>query len=288
MATYRTLAEALARGTGRERAFCCPVHGDTHASASVNVLKGKWTCYVCGAKGTTTDIIESDDYEFGRQMLDLLDAAEPTIYPESWLDLFHRPGEPHPYWLQRFTPEAVDHFRLGYNPLRVVRGEPAPAPCYPMRDPTGKILGVVYRQIDRMPKYVYPTGVSKSGLLFNYSMDHQPYLVLVEGALDAVAVWESGHPAVALYGSLLHRNQLELLHRAAPDRIILALDNDPAGKRAVEGWITDEGERVPGLDEQLSRAGFDVARIDWAGRPEKDIAELSKDLRTSLLDPLAP
>lgn len=282
MATYRTLEEALTRGRGRERAFRCPVHGDSHASASVNVVKGWWTCYVCGAKGTTTDIIEGEDFEFGQGLVELLDEGEDAReYPEAWLDLVHRPGLHHPYWLSRFWGSTIDHFRLGYDH---VKGQP----CYPMRAPDGTVLGLVYRQLDREPKYLYPRGVTKSELLFGYTSEHRESVLLVEGALDAVACWESGSEAFALYGAQISAAQLALLQRTGVTKVGLVLDNDAAGVRAVKGWFTDEGRYVPGIEWWLGQAGIDSVSMDWTGQPFKDIAEAPAEVRTTLLRALAP
>lgn len=288
MPTYRTLEEALTRGRGRERAFRCPVHGDSHASASVNVLKGLWFCYVCGAKGTTDEIIEGDDFQFGQSVIELLDETnEVTVYPEQWLDLFHRPGVATPYWRDRFEQRTIDHFRLGYNGLRSVNGESRPSPCYPLRDPYGRVHGLVYRQLEHQPKYVYPPHSKVSDRLYGYTVGRREHVLLVEGACDAMACWEVGHEAWALFGAQISETQIRLLHQAGVQHIGLVMDNDLAGRRAVDGWITDTGKRVVGLEERLAQEGFVTVRVDWSGVEAKDIEEADKKLRTSLLDPLA-
>lgn len=282
---YRSLAEAITRGKGRERSFRCPKHDDRTASASVNVAKGWWVCYVCGAKGTTDGVLEEADERFLDDVNELL--GEPVrVYPEAWLDQFDA-GPVHPYWLGRFSEEAARHFRLGYDHARVYRGEPAPSPCYPMRASDGTVLGVVYRNLAGEPKYQYPRGCVKSELLFNYSPQALDCVALVEGAMDAVACWEVGHPAFALYGSILHRQQLVLLQRTGAKRVIMATDNDKAGWRAIDGWTTDEGIFVPGLEHQLTAAGFEAVRPDWQRVEAKDVAELDRDTRKTLLDLLA-
>lgn len=280
---FRTLAEAVTHGRGRERAFCCPVHGDSRASASVNIVKGVWVCYTCGARGTLNDIVESPDYEFAAGLLGVLDEAAPQPYSESWLGLTHQPGRHHPYWLSRFTPRAIDHFRLGYDSLRVFRGQPVPAPCYPMRDPGGAVLGLVHRQLHAEPKYVYPRGVTKSDLLFNYSFEQVRFVWLVEGALDAVAAWEAGQCAFGLYGSQISNAQIRLLHRAGVAMVGLALDNDPAGRTAVTGWHDDTGRYIPGIAHRLAAAGFAVAHADWSGTTAKDLPDLAIEERHAVL-----
>lgn len=277
---YRSLEEAITRGKGRERAFRCPVHGDRTASASVNVAKGWWYCYVCGAKGTTEQIIESEGYEFLAMVEELLD-EEPRTYTEAWLDQFtHEPGA---YWSERgFSDAAIKHFRLGME-------WSTNRPCYPMRASDGTVLGVVYRNLsDEGPKYRYPSGVRKSNLLFNYTPQLATTVVLTEGALDAIAVWEAGYPrAMGIYGAILSDAQINLLQRIEPHRIILALDNDDAGRRSTFGWRKDDGSYVMGALERLEMAGFEAVSVEWDSRPVKDIAECSLTLRKTLLDSLA-
>lgn len=54
--SYRSLREAIAEGRGTERPFCCPVHDDAHASASVNVEKGVWYCPDPSTRLLTADL----------------------------------------------------------------------------------------------------------------------------------------------------------------------------------------------------------------------------------------
>lgn len=280
MTGYATLTEALARGRGRERSFRCPSHDDRHASASVNVVKGLWVCYSCHAKGTIDSVIEPDDARFAMDIDELI-GVERRYYDERWLDQYEMPKRAiHPYWLSRFSQSACRHFRLGYDHERQ-------QPCYPVRDAAGAVLGVVYRQLDREPKYLYPRGMDKSSLLFNFNTNYRPYVVLVEGAMDAVACWEAGHHALALYGSNLSNQQVELLLRTGATRIVEALDNDSPGRAAVNGRLTNDGERVPGIKVRLEIAGFEVLSVPWDTVEAKDIAACDEKTRRDLLDPLA-
>lgn len=263
-----------------ERAFLCPVHNDHDASASVNVVKGWWYCYRCGAKGRTDGYIDVDDQRFAED-IDYLLGQEKRVYPESWLDSFTA-GGPHPYWLGRgYSPEAIAHFRLGYDWDKGT-------PCYPIRDTDGSVLGVVRRNPDGVdPKYKYPYGVTKSALLHNYSPQARETVILVEGAPDVWAAWDAGHTAFGLYGAVLHRTQLRLLARVSPRRVVLALDNDRAGREAVEGRRNDDGEYTPGARRLLEAEGYEVVSVDWSSVPAKDLGEADVETRKSLLDPVA-
>ena len=51
---------------GDEIAFCCPVHNDTHPSASWNRARAVWSCRVCGAGGGARNLAEQLGIEIGR------------------------------------------------------------------------------------------------------------------------------------------------------------------------------------------------------------------------------
>lgn len=280
---HQDLAWALTHGTGTERMFLCPVHGDNNPSASVNVLKGVWVCYSCGAKGTLDSVITDPNLQ-----MDALDELvksmaidlEPVFYTESWLNQFDS-GPVHAYWISRFGYAAVRHFRLGYDPGRH-------AVTYPLRTPGGRILGVVRRRLenDGGPKYVYPTGTNVSELLFNYSADAREVVYLVEGALDAVACWEAGVEAFAIYGARISEQQLALLDRTGAVDVVCVFDQDEAGESAYAqvkemakdkfvhrmSWDRDLGKDIAEMDLPTRLDQFEKVRQDLLGLPTCDSA----------------
>jgi len=83
---------------------------------------------------------------------------------------------------------------------------------------------------------------SKSRLLYGLDRARKPIraanqAVIVEGYLDVIAVHQAGYEnAVSPMGTALTEEQLRLLKRFSP-RIVLALDPDAAGQKAVlSGW----------------------------------------------------
>jgi DNA primase len=219
-----TLEEAVANGTGVERPFNCHIHQDHNASASVNVDKGVWCCYACGAKGRvdgfTIPDIEPNDLL--KEVSEILATTNP--YPESWLDIYDSAG-PGKYWESRFTIECCKHFRLGQDPA-------TGAPTYPLRNTSGEVLGVVKRSLlGEGPKYLYPKGADIAANLFNFSWGDIPETaILVEGAADAMALWDAGYTAWGVYGSQLRKWQGEIIQKAAPRKVVLCFDKDNAGR----------------------------------------------------------
>ncbi len=65
---------------GGEKSILCPIHDDSHKSASVNSDKGVWVCYACNGRGSGIHIImarENLTYSDARQW------AEKNIGKES-------------------------------------------------------------------------------------------------------------------------------------------------------------------------------------------------------------
>jgi len=219
-----TLAEALRYGHGIERPFLCPEHGDSRPSASVNIVKGKWYCYTCHAHGTLGGeaLLSEPDYAAMKLWLERR-LAQGEVYPESWLARYTG-GPVHEYWKQRFGVSAARHFRLGWDAL-------AQSVTYPLRAPNGDVLGVVRRRLvtGQGPKYRYPAGIDIGRLLFNYTPEHRDAVVLVEGALDAVALWMVGVDAFAIYGSRLSEHQVKLIEKIDPTFVVTCFDADAAG-----------------------------------------------------------
>lgn len=255
-------------GHGTERPFLCPVHGDSRPSASLNIIKQKWYCYTCGARGGLTGeaaCIEPD-YQEMRDWLDQ-ELREPRVYAESWLNRFTA-GPVHPYWLDRVGAEAADRFRLGYS-------DEDGALTYPLRARDGSVLGVVRRRLlhGDGPKYRYPAGVDVGSLLFNYRPHHRRTVVLCEGALDAISLWLVGVDAFAIYGSRLSPMQVELIDRVDPDVIYTCYDADKAGWQAH-------------CDTERAFRHRLVGRISWPRYWGKDIDDIGLDNRRKVVSDL--
>lgn len=270
----QTLAEAITSGRGVERPFRCHVHDDRNASASVNVLAMVWVCYACGASGRVEGEATVPDAE---QLLEMMRGdIPPRIHSESWLDTFDA-YEPSPYWAGRYGGKTAERFRCGTHPVSGL-------PTYPIRDAAGSVLGVVVRDEAGQPKYKYPFGSRASTTFFGH-IKPKPVVILVEGASDVMALYSQGiHESWAVlgcYGAGVHHPQAEILRSLSPKLIVLAFDNDDAGRSAITrsaemlgnvtpcvshpwgsiGGIKDPGEAsgdeaVQGLSHTISQAGY--------------------------------
>ena len=243
-----TLTDAIQSGRGIERPFRCHVHEDSNASASVNVIAMVWVCYACGASGRVDGEALVPDAE---QLLEYLKGEVPErIHPETWLDVFDA-FEPSPYWAQRYGEETANHFRCGTHPVTGL-------PTYPIRNAAGQVLGVVVRNQDGVPKYKYPYGTRTSATFFGH-IKPKPVVILVEGASDVMALHSAGiHESWAVlgcYGAGLHHPQAEILRRLSPQLVVLAFDNDDAGRGAMNRSKEILGNLTPSVSHLWGTIG---------------------------------
>lgn len=252
-----------------------PDHIDENPSARVNLAKDAWYCHVCAYGGSLTRLLGRGDLgvptriheQRAHQLVKEIESTTRT-YPESWLDQFDHP-EGDAFWRGRgLTQKTISRFRLGWD------GECA---VYPLRDPRGRVLGVVRRRVDgRLPKYRYPKGVSVSKVLFGYAFldGSEREIALTEGAMDALALWDVGIPAVAQLGSHLSDEQVVWLDKHKFVSVIAAFDMDEAGNKATEAamikltcpvrwacWDPDEGKDPAELTRQRRREVCDNAPL---------------------------
>jgi len=212
---------------------------------------------VCGAKGRVDQ--NQIPVETTLKYVDqILESYEQRTFPESYLDVFERPGD---YWTSRFSRRTGVELGFIHDRSRDQSG-------YAIRDTRGKILGIVYRS--DFPKYKYPQGVTTSELLFNYhNIQAGKPLFIVEGAPDVAALWDIGVQAVGTFGARLYPAQERLIRRLSPCRIHVAYDMDEAGRTGAYG-----------ATQRLSEAGIATTTLAW--KEAKDAGEMSKETRTKI------
>lgn len=251
-----TLAQVLIDGQGTERPFRCPDpnHMDTHASASVNVIKGVWFCYGCGAKGKV-------DSKAAPSALDLMAMSQPEqacrVYPESWLAWF---GAGY-YWADRFPLWVCRMMSLGQDPMNL-------RATFPVRTAQGKLAGVGQRNDSSEARYLYPAHWAASRSLHGFDTARTlgadlSVITLVEGAADATAGWEVAMPTFGCYGAGIHQPQIELLAQISPKLVLLGFDADEAGVKATDRTI------------EALQNNYETATIDWSTVGAKDPADTS-------------
>ena len=165
--------------------------------------------------------------------------------------------------LRRLVRSAIDVYRVRWNPSTRQW-------VLPLWDARGTLLGAQYRQTGNV--LTLPVGLPKSRVVFGYhQVKMRDWAVLVESPLDAVRLFGLGIPAFATLGAWVSQEQVTLMSRMF-SYVILALDNDKAGR---------EGTEV--VQPMLRRAG--CATIQWnytglndaKGKPAKDVGDVPSD-----------
>lgn len=147
----------------------------------------------------------------------------------------------HQYWAKRgITDESIiELFDLGYD-------KKTDCITFPVRDKNGNCEFVARRSV-RTKFFQYPPGVSKplyglyeyyNGSEFDSSYRYSnttsnKFILVCESMIDCVLLWQSGYYALALNG-LGNDRQFKQLIELPVKHIILATDNDSAGKKARE------------------------------------------------------
>ena len=159
----------------------------------------------------------------------------------------------------------------------------------PIRDENGKMAGFGARIVDPndIPKFLNSPETpifSKGRLLYGLDRARKPIraadqAVIVEGYLDVIAVHQAGYEnVVSPMGTALTEDQLRLLKKFSR-RIVLALDPDTAGQKAVLRGL-DAARAAMDREGEL---GFDARGL------LRNEARLQADLRVaSMPDDLDP
>ncbi len=117
---------------------------------------------------------------------------------------------------------------------------------FPLRSSTGRVIGFSGRALgDEQPKYINTTETpvfEKRRLLYNFDLAKREIkkkktAILVEGELDAIALYEKGLKNVtATKGTALSSEQITTLSRFA-NNLLLCFDRDAAGLEATKKGI---------------------------------------------------
>lgn len=246
----------------------CLWHEDSKASMQFNIEKGLFVCFGCGAAGGMKKlerhlgirVIEDQiDIQSIREKLAALKReprADLPVLDESHLLRYKFPNR---YWKGRgFDDSTIKAFDLGIDPM----GDFA---SIPIRNVNGELLGIIKRFLakDADLKYKYPKGFKRQLNLFGSWMveqDEDAYtVVLNEGALDSIKVWQTGIPAMAVYGSSISPSQIRILRRLGVRKVILFFDNDAAGIKASMGAL---GVKIHTEKSRKTGKSFDTWEYD--------------------------
>jgi DNA primase len=174
-----------------------------------------------------------------------------------------------PNWVKQrgLTKETLQRYRLGASVA-------LNALVIPVPDAHALIYRAHPEQVQG-PRYRYTRGFKAHSVLytlFDFEMVDNT-IILVEGPLDVLWLRQNGFPnSLGIFGGgTLGVAQREIIEKINPSKIILAFDNDEAGRQTTEKCAL-----------RLKR--YDCYAVEWSRFPDKkDVAELSPEELVSLL-----
>lgn len=253
----KSVGVVIEGGTSTDLICYCPFHSNKDSPAlNISLSAGHlWKCWSgkCGLKGNLITLLKMKGYSYSEAMkmvkhgeiaIDDLVALLQEIFHEdsgeeeddSWVGIdpqnFALSDEANNFPARTYlssrgiTEEAYGFFQMGYSaPKKMV--------VIPVFKNKGELCGVIGRSI-AVKRYQYSTGMTRGTLVWN--LNHaKAYdsVILTEGALDAVYIWQSGHRNVAaVLGSAVSPRQLDLIKTYFTE-VICFFDNDDAGDGAT-------------------------------------------------------
>lgn len=249
--------------SGDDLMVCCPFHKDgqeRRPSAGIRKSDGMFHCLACGETRSLPELVSEcfgkKDFTFGYKWLiknfsstevkergdiilnysrtnnaDVHNVGTTTITEEE-LDSYRYF---HPYMYERgLTDEVIEEFDIGYDTK-------TDSITFPVKDINGRCLFVARRKV-KYKRFDLPKNLEKPlyGLceVNNISTVASDDLIdevwVCEGLFDCLRLWCNYRYAVAGFGCLFSDYQIKQLESLPTRKLVLALDNDTAGRKATE------------------------------------------------------
>lgn len=179
----------------------------------------------------------------------------------------------HPYMYERgLTDDIIEEFDIGYD-------KATDSITFPVKDVNGKCLFVARRQI-KTKRFDIPKGIEKplyglyevNNISFAGSDDMLDEIYVCEGLFDCLRLWCNYRYAVAGFGCLFSDYQIKQLESLPTRHLILALDNDEAGRSATERLK----KRI--RNKLISVVELPVGRKDIGECSDDEICKLKENL----------
>ena len=218
-----------------------PAHDDKHPSFSVNLDTGAGKCFSClfsvGPEYWRTGELDEEELaelERGLKYQQLLKGyqKEEEVSPMVYLPPNDATMESGWRGIHATTLEELGIYvcHTGSYENRVI---------FPIRNSYGNIASFNTRALDDRPnKYKYAKGIKVNELLYPQP-EPTSYLILVEGIMDAISMYQDGLPAVFNFGvnETFGPKKIQQLLELGVETIYIAFDNDEAGNKGYERYM---------------------------------------------------
>lgn len=288
---YANLAAELGiRGffQGYELRARCPFHNDRNPSFSMNIEKGVWICFTGCGQGEFFDLVErilncspqeAHDWvasngkrtnvnELSSRLASALGLipglAQEAKKDSDWRSYYESlNSDTMPLWFlnRGFAWSTINHWNIRYDSIF----DSVTIPVIWQKEMVGTVTRN-FRQ-DR-PKYENSPNLPRAEILFGEILSSAPTIIICEGVLDTLWLWQCGYNVAGLLGTFLSEGQINILKRYRLGEITLALDNDEAGFKGTLEAV-----------KRLTKAGWLLPQIKVMQFPEgaKDPQDCSEE-----------
>ena len=240
-------------GAGELKLQHCPLHRDKTPSLTINVHNKKFKCLACGFSGGVGKLLN----HYGISHNYYAQAPTMTELEELYLQVNSDSNEcqSDKQLGKECDVNELDNYQY-YHPYLETRGidlEFAIANMLGLDKKTGRVTipifyegkyyGCAKRSIfpETVPKISYPEAFPKDKIIYicpSYQ-GNSDNLLVVEGPFDCLIPTKFGQDTVATFSAEFSPEQVKLGEQFAGGRqIILGFDNDAAGKKAVDKFIS--------------------------------------------------
>lgn len=266
---YMELLEEQGKTENRGNDYwTCPFCGsgnNVHHTAAFHINGTRYKCFSCDEGGDIFDLVGHIEKlpkgnfikQYNRTlkiMRPYLDGGKPkksrgeyipefsvSTVPEDYTEYLHKCHENviyTDYFIKRgLSKKIIEKFNLGYDPEKKVATIPYNPDC------KGYVHRILWNSDNKYCKF--GNGIFNIDALYDSSVDallfgSRYYVFVTEGQLDALSIVEIGLDAIGLGGT----NEVSKLVKQLKEKpcnkiLVLALDNDKAGRRATGKFIEE-------------------------------------------------
>lgn len=269
---YMELLEEQGKTENRGNDYwTCPFCGsgdNEHHTAAFHINGTRYKCFSCDEGGDIFDLIGHMEKlpkgnfikQYNRTlkiMRPYLDGGKPKKSREEYIPEFsvpivptnyteylhkcHENAEQTDYFSNRgLSREIIDRFNLGYDPEKKVATIPYNPNC------KGYVHRILWNSDNKYCKF--GNEIFNIDALYDSSVDEllfgsRDYVFICEGQIDAMSFTEIGLDAIGLGGvNEVSKLVKQLKEKSCNKILVLALDNDKAGRRATGKFIEELAE----------------------------------------------